>query len=196
VSDFHNDDKWQRLERDGKLVPAIYRTYAFEGRYILVDKGRFATLLQRRYAVDTLAQGSGGHIVAIEEKIVRWPGRIYTAFTLETKSCTKPGHESNGWMIYGQADQLLYCFNQSNGDLDCYYIDFQILKSWFWTIESHLPIFIMHNTINRTAGRVVPIQMVVANVPTDRFYIGQRDGQWRVLQTQSWFRHPFRIEKE
>lgn len=166
-NDFHSDDAWQRSVRDTVLVPLFYeRPQA--GRYVLLDKGRFATFIQRRTAADTIVQSRDGGVVAIEEKIVRWKGRAYTAFCLETESCTVEGHESPGWMRYGEADYLLYCFQQLDRSLSCYLIEFQPLKAWFWTCEDAFPAFQM-NERNRTKGRVVPIDAVCAAVPVVSF---------------------------
>jgi len=160
MNDFERDDKWQRQLRDKILVPGFYGEYATDGRYVLIDKGRLASHFQKRLAVDTIVQGKGGEVVCIEEKIVRWPksGKPYTAFCLETESCTKPGHESDGWMVYGKADYLLYCFaDETETILDCHLIDFPPLKEWFWKNAETFPPFQMLNTINQTRGRVVPI---------------------------------------
>lgn len=169
MNDFADDNAWQRGIRDRVLVPGFYGSYALNGRYVFMDKGRFATLLQKRFAVDTIVQGKGGLAIAIEEKIVRWPasGRAHTAFFLETQSCTVADHESAGWMTYADADYLLYCFAQQNDDLDCYLIDFPKLQDWFWDHQTDFPESIMP-TRNRTAGRVVPIAAVTANVPSWR----------------------------
>lgn len=164
MNDFATDDAWQKAMRDRFLAP-YYTDHAEGGRYVFLDKGKLSTVLQRRYAVDTLLQGAEGRAVCIEEKIVRWPvdkfqkpkSRGYTAFCLETKSCTNPGHVSDGWMVYGKADYLLYCFVSANGEyLICYLIDFPKLKAWFWAHYQEFSKFHM-KTHNRTSGRVVPI---------------------------------------
>jgi len=166
-NDFHSDDAWQRGVRDAILVPQFYRARV-DGRYVLMDKGRLSVFLQRRMAVDTIVQGRDGAAVGIEEKIVRWPGYTYTAYCLETESCTVPWHESAGWMRYGEADYLLYCFQQADESLICDLIEFQRLREWFWPLEATFPEFQM-TTRNRTHGRKVPIAQVRANVPVVRF---------------------------
>ena len=173
MNDFYNDDAWQCDIRDRILVPQFYQKRC-NGRYVLMDKGRLATFMQRRMAVDTIAQLKGGEAASVEEKIVRWPksGRAYTAFCLETESCTVPGHKSSGWMVYGEADYLLYCFHQKDDSLDCHLIDFQRLKEWFWPDEETWPVFQMP-TQNRTRGRLVPISRVDASVPCWRFALSE-----------------------
>lgn len=170
MNDFRRDDAWQKQVRDTVLGPGFYGVFAVDGRYVLVDKGRLASILQKRYAVDTVVQGKNGNAYCIEEKIVRWPGYKYAAYTLETDSCTVPGHESQGWMHYGQADFLIYCFHQENGDLDCHLIDFPKLQDWFWQHVDEFEDFQME-TRNRTKGKKVPIAAVQAAVPTWHRYV-------------------------
>lgn len=170
MNDFTIDNDWQRRVRDDVLAPGFYGKYAFNGRYVVIDKGALATQLQRDFAVDTIAQGRDGAAVCIEEKIVRWAGRAYTAFALETKSCTLPGLEKPGWMFYGRADFLLYAFQLQSGDLDCWLINFPKLQEWFWPRETTFPVFQMPSR-NRSAGRVVSINAVSDGVPTRRYHI-------------------------
>jgi hypothetical protein len=173
MNDFHRDNEWQREQRDKILAPGFYGRYATEGRYVFIDKGRLADILQKRFAVDTVCQGKNGLAVGIEEKIVRWPGYQYACFCLETKSCTVPGHESPGWMFYSEADFLLYCFQMENGDLDSWLIDFPKLQQWFWPRETAFEEFRMHNTINKTVGRKVPIKEVHRAIPCWRNRVGR-----------------------
>ena len=169
-NDFFRDDAWQRQVRDAILVPQFYGSARFNGRYVLMDKGRCTSVIQRRLAVDTIVQSKAGGAVCIEEKIVRWPGYRYDSICLETDSCTKPGLESEGWMRYGAADYLLYCFAQKNGDLDCWLIDFPALKSWFWPRYESFPQFGPLPTANATRGRKVPLLAVRASVAHWQLY--------------------------
>jgi hypothetical protein len=164
VGDFERDNEWQRKVRDSVLAPGFYGSYALEGRYVFIDKGRLATTLQKRYAVDTVLQGRNGAAFCIEEKIVRWPGHRYSAYALETQSCTKPGHESPGWMKYGEADYLLYCFMQPE-TLEVHLIDFPKLQEWFWSKVDDFEQFGPLPTLNATVGRKVSIADVKASVP-------------------------------
>ena len=70
MNDFRSDDAWQRDIRDRILVPQFYQKRS-QGHFVLMDKGRLATFMQRRMAVDTIAQGRDGTVASIEEKIVR-----------------------------------------------------------------------------------------------------------------------------
>jgi hypothetical protein len=163
---FADDNEWQRSVRDAVLAPGFYGRYAVQGRYVFIDKGRLATVLQRKYAVDTVVQGSAGRALCIEEKIVRWKGIRYKCICLETHSCTTPGRESDGWMRYGMADYLLYCLQQKDGSLQCYLIDFPLLREWFWPLEQSFTTFGPLPQRNGTFGRLVPIADINKNVPT------------------------------
>jgi len=82
MNEFVNDDAWQKEIRDRILKP-FYEKYSFESRFVFADKGKLATTLQREIAVDTVVQKKENELAGIEEKIVRWPGYSYTAFTFE-----------------------------------------------------------------------------------------------------------------
>jgi hypothetical protein len=172
VNDWLEDDKWQKEQRDVLLAPFFYGQHARDGRYVFMDKGRLATVLQKRFAVDTVMQCKSGASVCIEEKIVRWKGKVYDAICLETHSCTKEGHESDGWMVYGEADYLLYCMQQADGSLHAYLIDFPKLKEWFWPRVDSFAVFGPLKTLNATKGRVVPLADIHAgDVPISKHII-------------------------
>lgn len=175
MSDFATDNAWSRRKRDQILVPQFYRSYAQDGRYVLIDGGVLSEHLQRRFAVDTIAQLPNGGAAFIEEKILRWRGRTYTDYALETHSCTHRGREKDGWMKYGLADYLLYAFECADGSLDAHLIDFQRLRAWFGPRERDFPLFGPLATINASMGRLVPITEVAANVPVRRFHLNAKD---------------------
>lgn len=180
------DDNWQRNIRDALLAP-FYRDHCVDGRYVFMDKGRYSTLIQKRDAVDTLGQFSAGYAKSIEEKIVRYPGYCYTHICLETHSCTVPGHESPGWMEYGQADILNYCrmINPSGEKcepgnciswcgqcwLDGDAIHFPKLKIWFEKNRDRLKEFGPVEPPNFTKGRLLSLGELRENIPTKQFQI-------------------------
>jgi hypothetical protein len=163
MSRWQDDDAQQKRVRDLVIGPGFYGPYAVEGRYVVMDKGQLATLLQKRFAVDTVAQSRGGEAVFIEEKIVRWPGYAYTSLTLETRSCTVPGHESDGWMVYGQADYLLYAMCTADGNVLVHFIHFAKLKEAFWPAVGGFKSTVTEQH-NRTECRIVPIDWIRAKV--------------------------------
>jgi hypothetical protein len=168
VNEFLRDNLWQREIRDRILAPYFYQKYSVQGRYVFIDKGALASQIQKEFAVDTIVQGKNGAAICIEEKIARWPKppkrAPLTAFALETKSCTVPGHEKTGWMSYGQADYLMYCFaNEAETSLDCYLIKFPDLQKWFWPQHLRWPRSVS-NQINKTECRIVSIDQVKENI--------------------------------
>lgn len=156
MSRFHIDNAAQRKVRDLVLGPGLYGSFALEGRYVYIDKGRLAGTLQKRYAVDTILQREGGQATCVEEKIVRGE---YAAVTLETTSCTVPGRESDGWMKYGQADWLVYAMCCKNLTVACHIIDFQALRECFWPAVDEFEETISKQ-LNRTACRKVPVAWI------------------------------------
>lgn len=162
MSDFIKDNDWQRGLRDGLLKP-FYQNSAYEGRFVFCDKGSLADIVQREMAIDTIFQDKENKILGIEEKIVRWTGREYTAFTLETMSCTVAGREKKGWMYYAKCDILLYCFEQEDKTLKAYAIPFPKLQTWFFESLNKF-----HTTttkqINHTECKIVSIKDVMSNV--------------------------------
>lgn len=148
MNDFLDDDKFQREQRDKYLLPLFYKKRF--NNFVFCDGFDH----EQRRGIDTIVR-IGNLRWTIDEKIVR---KRYTAFALETKSCTLPGHEKPGWMFYGEADRLLYCFSITNG-LECFIVDFPKLQTWFWMHEKTFPPFQME-TRNRSFGRVVEVELV------------------------------------
>lgn len=166
MNNFYVDDSWQRQIRNKALAP-YYKNISDEGRFVFLDKGKLATRLQREFAIDTILQGKGNSVFGIEEKIVRWPGYSYKAYTLETMSCTVPGREKRGWMHYSTCDYLLYCFVQADStSIIAHLIPFPKLQTWFFEndrYETYKSSFT--NQINRTETKIVPIEDVWSAIP-------------------------------
>lgn len=188
-NNFWNDNEWQRRKRDKYLVH-LYGKYARDGRYVFLDKGRCSSLIQKRLAADTIVQGRRGDSPCVEEKIVRFKGQVLTRFCLETESCTVPGHESPGWMRYGEADLLNYCYEvEKDGPLDCFLSDFQAVKKWFWEQDLSRFYYNRMKKHNRTGSYLVPIIEVAAAVKTVRFLIDENGKITKLdpLQTRTQF---------
>lgn len=161
TTDFQRDDKWQRGVRDLVLRPLYYDVH-WNG-HIPIDSGRLASYLQKKFSVDSLIEGFSGRTYFVEEKIVRPPREgEYTAYALETDSCTVPGKEAEGWMRYGRADLLLYAFVRQDRSVDVHMIDFPRLQDWFVANEGRLDEFGPLKTGNASAGRKAPCDEVKA----------------------------------
>lgn len=161
TNEFRRDLDFTMSMRRRWLEPYLYDQYSFKGRYVIVDKSRCSTLLQKMMAVDTIMQVGSDASLCIEEKIERWPGYKRRNFFLETDSCTLAGRTKPGWMHYAEADYLLYAFETATHDgLDVYFLPFQPLKAWFWQHYTEYRARIIPQW-NRTKGRIVPIRDVV-----------------------------------
>jgi len=161
MNNFYADDNWQRQVRNRTLAP-YYKNISNDGRFVFLDKGKLATRLQREFAIDTVLQGKGNSVFGIEEKIVRWPGYKYTAYTLETMSCTVTGHEKKGWMHYSTCDYLLYCFVQADSkSIIAHLIPFPKLQTWFFEEDKYLAYRSnITDQNNHTETKIVPIKDV------------------------------------
>ena len=162
MNNFMKDNNWQLQIRE-KLLKPFYTKRAYEGRFIFADKGRLADILQKEMDVDTVIQKKDNSILAIEEKIVRYPGYKYTSYTLELMSCTVKGREREGWMYYSRCDVLLYCFVQEDGSIEAHAIPFPPLQEWFMDNYKNYKSTITKQ-INHTECKLVPIADVFANI--------------------------------
>lgn len=163
------DDKMQKAIRDKVLKP-FYGEYSHEGRFVFIDKGRLAMILQRD-AVDTILQKDGNEVVSIEEKIVRWPGYMYQRVCLETWSCINKGFEREGWMHTGKSDFLFYCFVQPNGGVLGLFIPFPKLQTWFFENDRFKKYNIwISEQFNHTECRLTPIVDVLKAIPETQLF--------------------------
>jgi hypothetical protein len=169
MNQFHTDNGYQRGLRDRFLIPFYQSNFGFSR---LLDN---EPDWQHR-GVDTLVWYDG-RWRWVEEKIVRWPrvngGQLrtngYTAFALETRSCTVPGREKSGWMDYSEAHWLLYCFaSRDDSRLACSFMAMQPLKQWFWPRRTRWPV-IVTNQINRTECHIVPTCEVSSAITVRQF---------------------------
>ena len=160
---FFSDNEMQRIVRDAFLKPYYEKHYP--GQYRFIEPG------------DPLSVGGTDTIIPvarrIDEKIVRWPrnpdgtprDNAYTAFALETMSCTVEGHKRDGWMKTNTVHWLFYCFlSQDEQRLDCYLIDMPALQAWFWAQDHDQWPCWLSNEINRTECRIVPFSDVLGSV--------------------------------
>jgi hypothetical protein len=167
MTDFHRDNAWQRTVRDAVLVPGFYERF-FPKRYALIDGNDEASRSLQVCGIDTVVS-LGGALMFVEEKIVRFKidRGPYTAFAIETESCTVDGRKSDGWIKKTSlTDRLLYCFatREERPDLDCYWLGFAALQAWFIPREENYPRFGPLPTLNKSAGRVVPIDDVLTAI--------------------------------
>ena len=164
--------KHSLMMRDKILVPQFYKK-KFD-RYELMDGPEHRQ--EQRQGIDAIGW-IGKKQFTFDEKIINWPGYPYGAFALEDISNTITG--ADGWMRWGTALWLLYCFsNFDDTELTCYAIGFLALKAWFWEKLSEDPeAFPISRSRewNRTQVRVVDIDLVRNAVPTKYFVLTDPD---------------------
>lgn len=180
------DDAWQ----DGiaqRLIIPVLEQHAYKGKLIVVGlRSQIGSLLQRQAHVDMIAQLPDRREIAIELKIVRWPGAKqgrpgwthYTDLFLETWSCTVKGHEAEGWMRTSKADFLLWCqCSLDEQALDCWPFPFKRLQIWHQRHQHELPNRRVPNIIAGrelwTRGDLAPIKRVCNDLRVTGFRIDQ-----------------------
>ena len=160
------------MMRNKILVPQFYKKQ-FD-RYELMDGPEHRR--EQRRGIDSIGW-RGEKQITFDEKIVEWPGYPYTAFALEDISNTITG--ADGWMRWGMARWLLYCFSNHNDTaLSCYAIDFPALKAWFWEkLREDPDAFPVSRSRewNRTQVRIVDIDLVRSAVSTKCFVLAEPD---------------------
>jgi hypothetical protein len=173
---FLADVNRQERLRDLILKPCYYdQFHAGKYEFIKHDDPRAAG------GVDTIASNK-----TYDEKIVQWPHfedgtpkeEPYTAFALETMSCTVPGHMRYGWMKTNTVDFLLYCFADRQEEcLDCYLINFPRLQQWFY-LQNHEQWYRWRSQqANETECRIVPIEQVCKFMPYKRMRFSRPFGR-------------------
>jgi len=169
-NNFEKNNAWQRKVRDSILIPAFYPQYANDGHFCPADGGRQMARTVQALGADTFVKDLNGHMLAVEEKIVEWPGYAYTAYFLETMSCTVPGYERDGWMAYGGADILLYCMVWPDR-LVLDEMALAPLRDLYWREAHRFPVSTMKDR-NRSRGSVVPIKFLRANgIKINRYHL-------------------------
>lgn len=163
---FGRADAWQREARDKLLVP-FYRRRFPKGFWFQDD------LFSQSRAIDTVGRNTDGSLTLIEEKIVQWPGRPYSALCLETGD----DRQQPTWVRYGLSDWLLWLFIQADASGVAYVFDFQKLKTWFWPRIETFPSFGPLGMPPHTYGRVVSLKAIaLGGVPHRIFHLTSSEG--------------------
>jgi hypothetical protein len=172
---FQADIERQERLRDLILKPCYYeRVHADNYEFIKHGDPRAVG------GVDTIASGK-----TYDEKIVQWPrhpdgsprDEPYTAFALETMSCTIVGRERHGWMKTNAVNFLFYCFtSKDKRSLDCYLINFMRLQQWFFAQDHEQWYRWRSQQANETECRIVPIEQVCSAVPHERLQFSRPFG--------------------
>lgn len=125
---YSEDVAWEAGQTGDLLAAGFYP----DGTIKVTDKA------VQKTGVDLL-----GPLGAVELKMIRWPGRWYTAVTLEELSNVERG--TPGWMDYSVADFLDYCFCGPLFGWRVYRYRMQELRAWFASARTRYP---MADTVN------------------------------------------------
>jgi len=156
----HADAARQRL--DENFYPYVSR----DGKFVPVERSAGSIFIQKHCHVDCIAAAKRGGSVTIEEKIVRWKGRRYTAMTVETHSNlerTIDQEIGDGWIATCTADYLLYAFQQEDKSLLVWLFDLPKFRKWFNGVFQAYAISDTSNDFYTTRCRVVPLR----NIPDE-----------------------------
>lgn len=170
--EFFLNKKDAEKKRNEILVPLFYEKY-YRGRYRLLAGD---DPLQAQ-DIDTIIESEKtGQKETLEEKIIRWrldkdtgepSDQRYTAIAAETWSNINEDRKKTGWMVFGMAKWLLWCFlvPKTEVAMDCYLFDFQALKAWFWEMEQERnwpKVLVYNENGNISEVQVVPIKEIRA----------------------------------
>jgi len=165
-----------------KLLKPYFKQISYEGRFIITT----SEMLQKQCGVDVILQGSKDcKEYKIDTKHVRG---VYSRLFLEEKSNSI--YNKDGWLLKdkGHPDYILYCMwgdckkcyqdcnscKKNNTDnLKSYLLVFTTLKQWFMSNYSNFPFFKM-SQINKTTGRIVPINLLIDNNLCKEVFINQK----------------------
>lgn len=149
-------------ERRALLDKHFYPAVSKDGRFVALGHSEGSLSIQRRCHVDCVVATQKGS-VTVEEKIVRWKGRAYTAITVETHSnLERTGAEpiGDGWIATSVADYLLYAFEQEDVALLVWLFVLPKLREWFTPRVAQYAIADTPNSRYTTRCRVVPLDAI------------------------------------
>ncbi len=162
MSDFRTDlafaDK-VRLQLEANFYPRFCR----ERRFVALERSDGSLYIQKHCHVDCVVANKSGGSATVEEKIVRWKGRVYDAVVIETHSNLEgSGVQAigDGWIATSVADFLLYAFQQEDGSLLVWVFDLPNLRKWFVPLCDQFPVTDTSNGPYHTRCRVVPLSRI------------------------------------
>lgn len=150
-------DDARRVEyRSMEILTPFIRARSFDGRFVLIEKGRLATELQKSVG-DAMLTGTDGKLWAVEVKAEE-SNRHQNLF-LETWS--NLSRYTPGWMVTLNTDLLLYHFIRED---ELYVANFQRIKEWAFKSREIYSYperkQSKYDQLNDTWGRCVPIDVL------------------------------------
>jgi hypothetical protein len=146
-----------RLRLEANFYPQVCR----DERFVALERSDGSIYIQRHCHVDCIVAAKSGGSATVEEKIVRWKGRQYSAIAVETHSnLERTGAEDigDGWIATSVADFLLYAFQQEDGSLLVWLFHLPQLRTWFGGAYSKYTVADTKNDRYTTRCRVVPLE--------------------------------------
>lgn len=180
VNDFKRNAFDGEKHIKSRILPTLEKEFAVKGKVIYLRDSHCSLYIQKNVHIDAIAD-NGEKSVGIEIKTVNSTEKYYTRLFAETRSCTLPGRESNGWMHINtkgesggsEADLLAYVFLRRNRSLEMYVYDLPQFKQWFWQCvpTCKWQLWTMPDQ-NMTEGYLVPLlEIQNAGIPTHRYLI-------------------------
>jgi hypothetical protein len=182
ISTFLRDDEWQR-QLAARFLDPFYRSRGWRVTRYPGDHP-----MQRQHVDVMLTKQSMAHY--IDEKIIRGrrDGQRAEKINIETWSCSVPGKERLGWIARDEnskATIVLVCFADTPDlasdawkkvkTLDCIWIPFQPLQTWFWQQGEEQWELQDNQQDNHSLSRKVPIaEIAAAGIGLKRFSAGMR----------------------
>jgi len=156
----------QKVEaRSRRILHPFIEQRSFEGRYVLLEKGRLAAELQKAIG-DVIHTGLDGQLRSLELKAEE--ENKHGNFFLETWS--NLSRLTPGWMITSRSDLLLYHFLSEN---TLCVMNLPRLQDWAFRqrniYEFNEKQQRKYNQMNDTWGRCVPIDIIERDVKLVRF---------------------------
>jgi len=166
MGEFLIDDEWSR-KCDRKLKN-LWKQISYEGRFIFTG----SNLLQKTLGIDIILQSQNDDKdITIDTKHIRPRKKQLNCFFLEEESC--PDKKVLGWILKedGWPDYIFYCFWINENECKAYIIPFIPLREWFIKNREKYPLFQNIDTINKTTGRLVPIDQLSKEIKIIEKYI-------------------------
>lgn len=147
-----------------------------DGRFVLTDKGTLAPLLQQSVGDAIFNSREDGRLFSVEIKAEqRWTGNLFLETWSNLTTDDRQQHANRGtnpgWLVKMRADLLFYYFL----DVDrLFVIDMFKLKRWAFGFTGQSGRIYLHREVaqgrydqlNRTMGRVVPIEVLRRELPS------------------------------
>ncbi|MGQ9571493.1 MAG: hypothetical protein ACUVUQ_11795 [Thermodesulfovibrionales bacterium] len=154
------------------LLKEYWSLNSFEGRFVLAG----SEFLQKTHGIDIILQDlDDSNEIKIDTKHVRGS---YDSLYLEEMSCSVEGKEKKGWILKedGWPDLIFYafwpicrgcyedCFSfecKKPAYCEAFVCKFELLRKWFIQERELYKYHVNEFTVNKTSGRIVPINVLV-----------------------------------